>query len=51
MQDSVNSLDLNGVILIKKGVFTKAPKTESSIIDVVIPDFIVSLLEELKIIV
>lgn len=34
--------------LSKKGVFTKAPKTESSIRDVAIPDFIVSLLEEYK---
>ena len=34
--------------LSKKSVFTKAPKTESSIRDVAIPDFIVSLLEEYK---
>ena len=35
-------------IFAEKGVFTKAPKTESSIRDVAIPDFIVSLLEEYK---
>ena len=52
-----NDIDLkNGIIninkssqyLSEKGVFTKAPKTESSIRDVAIPDFIVSLLEEYK---
>ena len=31
-----------------KGIFTKSPKTESSIREVAIPDFIVSLLEEYK---
>lgn len=50
-----SDIDLkNGIIninkfsqyLSEKGVFTKAPKTESSIRDVAIPDFIVSLLEE-----
>lgn len=52
-----NDIDLkNGIIninkssqyLSQKGVFTKSPKTESSIGDVAIPDFIVSLLEEYK---
>lgn len=52
-----NDIDLkNGIIninkssqyLSQKGVFTKSPKTESSIRDVSIPDFIVSLLEEYK---
>ena len=52
-----NDIDLkNGIIninkssqyLSEKGVFTKSPKTESSIRDVAIPDFIVSLLEEYK---
>ena len=52
-----NDVDLkNGIIninkssqyLSQKGVFTKSPKTESSIRDVAIPDFIVSLLEEYK---
>ena len=52
-----NDIDLkNGIIninkssqyLSQKGVFTKSPKTESSIRDVAIPDFIVSLLEEYK---
>lgn len=60
----MNLLDLNGAILIlkngiininkssqylsEKGVFTKAPKTEISIRDVAIPDFVVSLLEGYK---
>ena len=52
-----NDIDLkNGIIninkssqyLSEKGVFTKSPKTESSIRDVAIPDFIVSLLDEQK---
>lgn len=52
-----NDIDLkNGIIninkssqyLSQKGVFTKSPKTESSVRDVAIPDFIVSLLEEYK---
>ena len=34
--------------LADKGVFTKTPKTESSIREVGIPDFVVSLLEEYK---
>ena len=34
--------------LADKGVFTKTPKTESSIRDVAIPKFVVSLLEEYK---
>lgn len=34
--------------LAEKGVFTKTPKTESSIREVGIPDFVVSLLEEYK---
>ncbi len=46
----------NGIICInkssqylsEKGVFTKNPKNESSIRDVAIPDFIVSLLQEYK---
>ena len=46
----------NGIIYInkssqylsEKGVFTKSPKNESSIRDVAIPDFIVSLLKEYK---
>ena len=35
--------------LAEKGVFTKDPKTESSIREVAIPDFVVKLLEEYKI--
>ena len=42
----------NGIISINnssdKGIFTKSPKTESSIRGVAIPDFIVSLLKEYK---
>ena len=46
----------NGIISIKRssqyladmGVFTKVPKTESSIREIAIPEFIISLLEEYK---
>ena len=46
----------NGILSVKRasqylsnsGVFTKSPKTESSIRDVAIPDFIVSMLKEYK---
>lgn len=62
--DLENLWDLNGVILIfetellaltrqvntyqKKVFFTKDPKTESSVRDVAIPSFVLSLLEEYK---
>lgn len=34
--------------LAKEGIFTKMPKTENSIREVGIPDFVVSLFEEYK---
>ena len=40
------SINKSSQYLGDKGVFTKAPKTESSIRDVAVPDFVVSLLEE-----
>lgn len=46
-----SDIDLkNGIININKSsqIFTKCPKTESSIREVAIPDFIVSLLKEYK---
>ena len=52
-----NDIDFrNGIVSINRssqyiadtGVFTKVPKTESSIREVAIPDFVISLLEEYK---
>ena len=40
------SINRSSQYLGDKGVFTKTPKTESSIRDVAVPDFVVSLLEE-----
>lgn len=40
------SVNRSSQYLADKGVFTKTPKTESSIREVAIPDFVVSLLEE-----
>lgn len=42
------SVNKSSQYLADKGVFTKTPKTESSIREVAIPDFVVSLLEEYK---
>ena len=42
------SINRSSQYLADKGVFTKTPKTESSIREVAIPDFVVSLLEEYK---
>lgn len=42
------SINRSSQYLADKGVFTKTPKTESSIREVGIPDFVVSLLEEYK---
>ncbi len=42
------SINRSSQYLADKGVFTKTPKTESSIRDVAIPDFVVSLLEDYK---
>ena len=45
------SINRSSQYLADKGVFTKTPKTESSIREVAIPDFVVSLLEEYKVMV
>ena len=42
------SINRSSQYLADKGVFTKTPKTESSIREVAIPDFVVCLLEEYK---
>ena len=42
------SINRSSQYLSDKGVFTKTPKTESSIREVAIPDFVVSLPEEYK---
>ena len=47
-KDGFVSINRSSQYLADKGVFTKAPKTESSIRDVAIPDFVISLLEEYK---
>ena len=47
-KDGIVSINRSSQYLADKGVFTKVPKTESSIRDVAIPDFVVSLLEEYK---
>lgn len=46
--NGIVSINKSSQYLADKGVFTKTPKTESSIMDVAIPDFVVSLLEELN---
>lgn len=46
--DGIVSVNRSSQYLSDKGVFTKTPKTESSIIDVAIPEFVISLLEEYK---
>ena len=47
-KDGIVSINRSSQYLAEKGVFTKTPKTESSIRDVAIPEFVVSLLEEYK---
>ena len=47
-REGIVSINRSSQYLADKGVFTKVPKTESSIRDVAIPDFVVSLLEEYK---
>ena len=47
-RDGIVSINRSSQYLANKGVFTKVPKTESSIRDVAIPNFVVSLLEEYK---
>jgi integrase len=48
LKNGMININKSSQYLSQKGVFTKAPKTESSIRDVAIPDFIVSLLKEYK---
>ncbi len=48
LKNGIITINKSSQYLSSKGVFTKAPKTESSVRDVAIPDFIVSLLEEYK---
>ena len=47
-REGIVSINRSSQYLAEKGVFTKTPKTESSIRDVAIPKFVVSLLEEYK---
>ena len=47
-REGIVSINRSSQYLADKGVFTKVPKTESSIRDVAIPDFVVSLLEDYK---
>ena len=47
-RDGIVSINRSSQYLADKGVFTKTPKTESSIREVAIPDFVISLLEEYK---
>lgn len=46
--NGIVSINKSSQYLADKGVFTKTPKTESSIRDVAIPDFVVSLLEKYR---
>lgn len=46
--DGIVSVNRSSQYLADKGVFTKTPKTESSIRDVAIPEFVISLLKEYK---
>ncbi len=46
--DGIISVNRSSQYLSDKGVFTKTPKTESSIREVAIPEFVISLLEEYK---
>lgn len=48
-RDGIISVNRSSQYLSDTGVFTKSPKTESSIREVAIPDFVISLLEEYKI--
>ena len=47
-KNGIININKSSQYLAPKGVFTKSPKTESSIRDVAIPNFIVSLLKEYK---
>lgn len=47
-QNGIISINRSSQYLSDMGVFTKTPKTESSIREIAIPEFIISLLEEYK---
>ena len=47
-QNGIISINRSSQYLSDMGVFTKVPKTESSIREIAIPEFIISLLEEYK---
>ena len=47
-RNGIVSINRSSQYLADTGVFTKLPKTESSIREVAIPDFVISLLEEYK---
>ena len=47
-KDGIISINRSSQYLSDMGVFTKVPKTESSIREIAIPEFIISLLEEYK---
>lgn len=47
-KNGIISINRSSQYLSDMGVFTKTPKTESSIRDIAIPEFIISLLEEYK---
>jgi len=51
LKNGIISINKSSQYLSNKGIFTKSSKTESSIREVAIPDFIVSLLKEYKIMV
>ncbi len=48
LKTGIVSINRSIQYLADRGVFTKTPKTESSIREVAIPDFVISLLEEYK---
>ena len=47
-RNGIVSINRSSQYLADTGIFTKVPKTESSIREVAIPDFVISLLEEYK---
>ena len=47
-RNGIISINRSSQYLLDIGVFTKVPKTESSIREIAIPEFIISLLEEYK---
>ena len=48
LKNGIVNINRASQYLADKGVFTKVPKTESSIREVAIPDFVISLLDEYK---